>query len=483
MSEIFDKPDPPWLAPTDRWRWLGFMRGSSARIIAIAAGVALLVAFGLGAGWNVPKGGSAEAAPRTEQATAGADNQPLMPAERVVMKQSALAQTEQLRPLARPADLAAARDQQPGTPEARLMNVYALMSEGQGRKALEEAQRLATDVPTFGLAQLVYADLLSSLTLGNPGFATYPPTLRDATPERLDDLTAEARARLTAAGSRPPVGAVPSQFVYLGASVRYAIAVDVSKSRLYLFENTADGVVLKRDYYASVGKLGTSKRIEGDLRTPLGVYFITGSIAARKLAERYGSGALPLNYPNHLDQMRGRTGSGIWLHGVEPTNYTRAPLATDGCVAVSNPDLREISQWVDPHQTPVVIAEKLDWVEPSPNAARHAEFMSRFNAWREARQSNEEGLRAMFYAATSGLASEASMPAGALHQVRDDRARSGGPVIAIKNLSVLAWKDEDEVMIVTFTEVARRDAAPRLKRQYWLRKGIDWNIIYEGKIG
>jgi len=489
MSELFDKPDAPWLAANDRWRWLAAMRRAPGRMVLLGAGVVVGLAFMLGTGWGGSKSGAGTSAASTASGASPASAQaatatlaavPEQAAERVTLKPSAQALAEQLRPLARAADLVAASDLQPGSPEARLMAVYALMSQGHGRQALEAAQKLSTDVPTFGLAQLVYADLLSGLTLGNPGFATYPPTLRDAPAERLDDLTAEARARVTAAGSRPPAGTVPSQFVFLAPSVRFAMAVDVSKSRLYLFENSAHGPVLKHDYYASVGKLGTSKRIEGDLRTPLGIYFITGALDARKLAERYGAGALPLNYPNQLDQLRGRTGSGIWLHGVEPATFTRAPLATDGCVAVSNPDLREISHLVNRQQTPVVIAETLTWVDPAKTPAQQADFMPRFNAWRDARLAKAQDLRQQFYSQTVHTPADASSATASQAQ-RDDRNWASA-VVSVDNLSVLAWRDQDEVMIVTYTEAAKREAQGRLKRQYWLRQGGDWSIIFEGPV-
>ncbi len=474
MSEAIETREPPWLATNDRWRWFAAMKRAPGRAVAAGSGIALLLAFVFGSGWGVSKGGA-------EAATPVAAPMPAAPAERVTMKLSVEAAAALERPLARASDLIAASDLQPGTPEARLMGIYTLMAQGHGHQALDAAQRLATDVPTFGLAQLVYADLLSSLSLGTPGFATYPPTLRDAPVERLDDLTAEARARITAAGSRPPVGSVPSQFVFLAPSVRFAMAVDVSKSRLYLFENTPAGPVLKHDYYASVGKLGTSKRIEGDLRTPLGVYFITGALTTRKLAERFGSGALPLNYPNQLDQLRGRTGNGIWLHGVEPATFTRAPLATDGCVAVANPDLLEIKQLVNRQQTPMVIAEKLTWVDATKAPEHQAEFMLRLNAWREARLAQADDLQQRFYSQTVHTPADASSPSASQAQ-RDERGRAASATVAVNNLSVLAWQDEDEVMIVTYTEAAKREPQGRLKRQYWLRQGGDWSIIFEGAI-
>ena len=45
-------------------------------------------------------------------------------------------------------------------PEARLIEIYRLISQGQSRPALILAERLVKDQPHFQLAQLVYADLL-----------------------------------------------------------------------------------------------------------------------------------------------------------------------------------------------------------------------------------------------------------------------------------------------------------------------------------
>jgi murein L,D-transpeptidase YafK len=101
----------------------------------------------------------------------------------------------------------------------------------------------------------------------------------------------------------------------LSSRNKYALAVDASRSRLYMFEHQPAGLALMADFYISVGKAGMGKEAEGDLRTPMGVYYITNSIAPKLLKDFYGAGALPINYPNPLDLRRGKTGSGIWLHG------------------------------------------------------------------------------------------------------------------------------------------------------------------------
>jgi len=62
---------------------------------------------------------------------------------------------------------------------------------------------------------------------------------------------------------------VPAQFLKLSSLNKHAIAIDVSKGRLYLFEHKAGSVRLVSDYYISVGKAGVGKSVEGDQRTPL----------------------------------------------------------------------------------------------------------------------------------------------------------------------------------------------------------------------
>ena len=160
----------------------------------------------------------------------------------------------------------------------------------------------------------MYGDLLAARTRPVAKLGDVPDTLAKAAPAALNELREESLRRVRALKERPPAGMVPAQFLQLSQRTRHAIAVDASRSRLYLFANTADGLNLIGDYYISVGKAGTSKDVEGDQRTPLGVYYITSNLDPKTLKDFYGSGALPINYPNVLDAKRGKTGSGCLLY-------------------------------------------------------------------------------------------------------------------------------------------------------------------------
>ena len=234
------------------------------------------------------------------------------------------------------ASKASARD---ADAENRLIAIYRLIGQARNREALEPARELVRDYPTFQLAQLVYGDLLNSQVRPVRTLGDVSASASQAGANTLAELREESALRLKALRERPPPGTLPSQFMALAPSSRHAIAIDTSRSRLYLFENSSTGLHLVADFYVSIGKLGAEKNIEGDKRTPLGVYFITSNLDPKTLTNFYGSGALPINYPNALDQSRGKTGSGIWLHGTPPEQFSRAPRASDGCVVLATPDL------------------------------------------------------------------------------------------------------------------------------------------------
>ena len=120
----------------------------------------------------------------------------------------------------------------------------------------------------------------------------------------------------------------PRYLLQLQASQRHAVVVDTRRSRLYLYENVDGQPRFVADYYVSHGRLGIEKMREGDKKTPLGVYQVTGFLPPERLTDFYGAGALPINYPNAWDRKQGRKGHGIWLHGTPSDTFSRPPRAS-----------------------------------------------------------------------------------------------------------------------------------------------------------
>lgn len=364
-----------------------------------------------------------------------------------------------------------------GEAEMRLIEVYRLVGSGQRRQALQRAEHLVRDYPHFQLAQLLYGDLLATQLPPGYSIANQPK----ATSPQLTHLQQEAQLRLKALHERPPQGTVPEQFLSLAPSTRHAIAVDASRARLYLFENSTTGLKLVADYYISVGKLGVEKGVEGDQRTPLGVYYIGSNLDPKSLRDFYGAGALTLNYPNPYDLRRGKTGRGIWVHGTPPAQFSRAPQATDGCVVMANTDLTRLLRQVQVRSTPVVIARQLQWVAPQSLQSDSERFAQTLQAWSEAKTRGDMQKLLDFYAPDFAAYDKTRDQWSTT--LRREVQQLQGRVLALKDLSYLRWSDEADTMVVTFGEVANGSRNGPVKRQYWLRQDGQWKIFFEGVIG
>lgn len=367
-----------------------------------------------------------------------------------------------------------------GVAEARLIEIYRMIGGSNIREALGKAESLVRDYPNFQLAQLVHGDLLSARSRPLQKLGDVPSEIAKDAMQNLQNLRAESQLRLAAIKHVSPPEAIPSQFVSLSRRNKHAIAVDTEKARLYLFENTATGTRLLANYYISVGKAGVGKTVEGDQRTPLGVYFITSNLDPKSLKDLYGSGALPVNYPNVLDLRRGKTGGGIWLHGTPSSQFTRAPQATDGCVAVANPDLERIIKTVEIRTTPVLIGRNLSWVRPDKLAGQKQNFSETLQTWASAKRNGRENEFLRFYASDFGA--EGKDLAKFSVSLRAELKKVGNKPVSLKDISLIRWTDEADTMVATFGEIADGEKVGRTVRQYWQHRPGGWKIVYEGRV-
>ena len=371
--------------------------------------------------------------------------------------------------------------------EARLIQVYQTIGQSRTREALLLADKLVADFPHFALAQLVHGDLLMAQSRPLKMLGDVPEATLRAAPGVLGELREESLLRMKALRETPPADMLPEQFARLSARNKHAIAIDASRARLYLFENTSSGLRMIANYYMSVGKQGIEKTIEGDLRTPLGVYFITNTLDRKNLKDFYGAGALPINYPNPYDTRRGKTGSGIWLHGTPPAQVARPPKATDGCVVLANPDLERILATVEMRTTPVVIAPSLKWVKNHQNNADLASFDAVWQQWQQAYTQGDIPRTMAFYTPDFNSYGKTLADWQGLQSAEASKAKGRAP--QIKDQSALHWVESanSATMVVTFSQSTAGSKTSVTKRQYWLRSaGLtqnQWKMFFEGVIG
>lgn len=364
-------------------------------------------------------------------------------------------------------------------PEETLARIFAEIEANRLGNALQLTEALLRQHPNYRLANLIKGDLL--LAKAHP-IETFG-ALSSAPADKVADLRAEALVRLKAYREKPPTDFVPRYLLQMEQDQRYAIVVDTKRSRLYLYENDRKNGGRPRfvaDYYITHGKLGAEKFAEGDKKTPIGVYHVTANLPKQKLADLYGSGAFPLNYPNEWDKRQGRGGSGIWLHGTPSDTFARPPRASDGCVVLTNQDLDVVAKNLQVGLTPVIISDTVEWLSLDDWNRERSELNKTIEAWRADWESRDTGRYLSHYSKRFKSGDQNFDEFAA--QKKQVNASKEWIKVKVNNLSVFRNPGKDEVVVVSFEQDYRSNNLDNQmrKRQYWLREDGKWKIIYEG---
>ena len=272
-----------------------------------------------------------------------------------------------------PAGTAASADSH----ETELFAALDRFDGGDRSGGLEALHQVTAAYPGFLAARLIQAAVLRTEDLAAALAELTPAASSTDDRSPLKEPREEARARLSYWFDRPPPDRLPEVLIEAAPDRTKVVVADTVRTRLYLFERSGGGWKRSGDWYASIGKRGAGKRLEGDEKTPLGVYFVTMRIEGRHLPALYGAGALGLNYPNAWDRQRQRTGYGIWIHGEPQGLKSRAPRWSNGCLTVSNPALAALAQAFGETSVPVLIGERLRWLTPAEHDRLREEWLAR----------------------------------------------------------------------------------------------------------
>lgn len=383
--------------------------------------------------------------------------------------------------------------QHQGLVEDLLVQALIEITQGNTKQAMQTVNQLISKAPNFKLAYLIRGDLLTAKTRPIEGFgdsqaiANNQPIL-----DEIEGLREEARTRVAYYFSQDRHQQIPNIPIQLSPSQQHVIVVDTAKSRLFLYQSTRQGLQYVADYYVTIGKNGADKKAQGDKRTPLGVYFAGKKITA-KLADLYGDAAYPLDYPNELDQNKKKSGNGIWLHGTPHDTYSRPPRASDGCVVLSNPDIMALAPYLNAGDTPVIISDKIDWVDNTQFNQVDQQLVQLHQAmesWRNdwVAQNTE---RYLSHYSPQFFYSDGNIQQWSATK-RSIQAAKPKVSIAIDNVSMFGYPaptpskaDTSQAATIVVVDFDQHFKSAQLqntmrKRQYWQYEHNQWRIIYEG---
>lgn len=331
---------------------------------------------------------------------------------------------------------------------------------------------LACLVPLSGIMKIPYK-------LKFPHYSQKTPLQQET--KGTEDISKVLLAKNISKPVSPVSDSVPSPFILAGEG-EYLLLCEKEAKRLSLFRFTGRKFSLVKTYRCIVGANHQNKQKLGDRATPEGVFFFIRFIPEKELPKTYGYGAFVLNYPNFLAKKEGKKGGGIWLNGHSADkNIGKDLLNTKGCIVIDNSSLQELSAYIKPNGTPIVIVDKL---EPTPQKNQDessGELKTFLNSWKEAWESIDTKRYLSFYA--PDFISGDGMSYSAFKQHKE-RVNSTKKVIKvnIENTAILMPQEyKGEIAVVRFRQKYHsNNFDSESKKIFYLKKeNTRWLIIGE----
>jgi len=252
----------------------------------------------------------------------------------------------------------------------------------------------------------------------------------------------------------------------------YVLLVEKSTQKAYLYQASRVGHQLKI-YHCSTGENNGPKSKKDDKKTPEGVYFVTNSFKEKDLSSIYGAHAFPVDYPNPMDRKLGRKGYGIWLHG---TNQNLKSWDSNGCIVFSNEDIMELSKYISERHTPIIITQKINFIEKKKLQKERAELKGLIMNWLEAwNQSRIDLYMSFYFKAFTAKKKNWSQWRAYKKRLGEKYGRIN---IKIDNLQILK---ENEIVLAKFDQIYKGNGFFSVgeKRLYLQREGSEWKITDE----
>jgi murein L,D-transpeptidase YafK len=274
----------------------------------------------------------------------------------------------------------------------------------------------------------------------------------------------------------------PKGFLKIPQDEQFVFWVELESGRLKVLEQLeSGGFIVRQIIPVSIGSNGYDKQVEGDKRTPIGVYHFTSFLNDDQLIDFYGLGAYPINYPNAIDLLDGKTGSGIWLHGL-PKNVAERPLLdSDGCVVIDNDSLLQMSRYIKTGRTPIILSQAdLQWVPVDQEDTRTESLTVALDEWRRDWESKDHRRYLSWYAEDfNDLTRDLSQWSD--YKQRVNAAKSFID-LEFSDISFISDPQQPDIVVVRYYQTYQSSNYiwRGWKQQLWRQQGSAWQIIYEG---
>ncbi len=170
---------------------------------------------------------------------------------------------------------------------------------------------------------------------------------------------------------------------------KHIFITEKSTQKLYIYSNYHHKPIYS--FGITTGKKTGQKYFEGDLKTPEGIYYFRRTLSGDELpkTDDYGEKAFTMNFPNPIDKLEDRKGSGIWLHGAFDISKVNTARSSRGCIVMNNTDLNTVSKYVFLNDTPIFVYKTIPFEDVDTIKKKRDAFLNQLRGWKSAWEKKE----------------------------------------------------------------------------------------------
>jgi len=357
--------------------------------------------------------------------------------------------------------------------DQELDKIATALENNQIKHAFNLSSKLINIAPNFQAGWVIYGDILNIMS------GQWQKPENNSSRDQLA-YRSEILKRLEALRSEQGTPKKITYPVLIPKSHEYWIYADLTNSRLYIVSNINQQII--NSIYISQGYNGAFKNKEGDNRTPVGVYRITRFIPKNQLEGFYGRGAFPISYPNNFDIAMGKTGSGIWIHGVPDNLFSRPPLASNGCLVVANDDIANLANFINTNKTYIVTSNQSPFNNNQDSHKLISELQLNFEQWRQDWESLNSDKYLSHYA--KDFTSDTNLNYESWSEYKKSvNSEKKFILVSVSDLAIIKYPALENTFWLSYSQDYQSDnySQTSTKEQIWRKLNGSWQIIFEGR--
>lgn len=160
------------------------------------------------------------------------------------------------------------------------------------------------------------------------------------------------------------------------------VVVDKKLHQLHLTNYNDGKLDIVKTFRTTTGLNSGDKLMEGDLKTPEGIYDFLSRSQPPQLQAKFGPLAIYVSYPNVMDNKGKKTGYSILVHGTDDPARLERQFDSKGCVVLDNENVKIVSDNVKLKNTKIIITKDFANLQGNPRLGRLKDFFQRWmDAW------------------------------------------------------------------------------------------------------